>query len=58
VRRNGSIIAHGREWPLYERWKDGVMVLRMSPEDQIEKYELDEEALRDYRRYHCRGAYE
>lgn len=51
-RRNGSIIAHGREWPLYEWQSDEVMVLEMLPEDEAEKYALDEQALREYRKYH------
>lgn len=53
-RRNGSIIAHGREWPLYERWEGSLdneqMMLFMHPEDEAEKFALDEEALRHHRR--------
>lgn len=43
-RRNGFITAHGREWPLYERWESEKMVLSMSPEDQAEKERLDQES--------------
>lgn len=39
-RRNGSVIAHGREWPLYERWERGVIVLEMSPTDEAEMNRL------------------
>jgi hypothetical protein len=42
--RNGTVTAHGREWPLYERLADGVIVLFMQPADEAEKYALDEEA--------------
>lgn len=40
--QNGTVIAHGREWPLYERLENGLMILFMSPEDQAEKEALDE----------------
>lgn len=36
MKRNGSITAHGREWPLYERWERGVMMLVMLPADEAE----------------------
>jgi hypothetical protein len=43
---NGSMTAHSREWPLYERCevRDGrtVMVLSLSPEDRAKKERLDE----------------
>lgn len=42
MKRNGSIIAHGREWPLYEQWEDDVMVLFMRPEDEAEMERLTE----------------
>jgi hypothetical protein len=45
MRRNGTLTAHSREWPLYERREtiDGrtVMVLSLSPEDRDEKEQLD-----------------
>lgn len=43
--QNGTVQAHGREWPLYERVEGGVMVLFMSPEDEAERYALDEAAI-------------
>lgn len=52
MKRNGSIIAHGREWPLYE-WQSGeVTVLRMSPQDKLVKERLDEKAIQEYRKHH------
>lgn len=47
-KRNGSITAHGRQWPLYERFEDGVMVLFMRPEDRAEKEQLDEQSLKSW----------
>lgn len=48
--QNGTITAHNREWPLYERMttRDGkrVMELYMSPADEAEKFALDEAAMR------------
>jgi hypothetical protein len=45
MKRNGSLTAHSREWPLYERREvvDGraVMVLSLSSEDRVEKEQLD-----------------
>lgn len=50
MKRNGSLIAHGRKWPLYEReWIRGigrVMKLFLAPKDQIEKERLDRQALK------------
>lgn len=43
--RNGSITAHGREWPLYERKECGVITLLMRDEDRIEKEWLDENVI-------------
>lgn len=40
MKRNGSIIAFNREWPLYEQWVGGVMVLRMLPSDEAEMRRL------------------
>lgn len=40
MKRNGSITAHGHEWPLYELWVGGVMVLRMSVNDKAEMRRL------------------
>lgn len=34
--RNGTVLAYGREWPLYERRVSGVRILFMSPKDQAE----------------------
>lgn len=49
--KNGTVTAHNREWPLYERMttRDGkrVMELFMSPEDEAEKFALDEAAVRN-----------
>lgn len=42
MKRNGSITTHGREWPLYERRDDDVMVLFMRPEDEAEMERLTE----------------
>lgn len=55
MRRNGSITAHSREWPLYEEhveelWARGsveprfrmVAVLSQPSEDRAEKESLDE----------------
>lgn len=48
--KNGTITAHNREWPLYERMttRDGkrVMELYMSPADEAGKFALDEAAMR------------
>lgn len=40
--RNGKLLAHGREWTLYERHVNGVIVLFMSPKDQTELDTLNE----------------
>lgn len=39
---NGSIITHGREWPLYGREENSAMVLFLLPEDDAEKTMLDQ----------------
>lgn len=48
--QNGTITAHNREWPLYERMttRDGVKVMElyMLREDELEKFALDEAASR------------
>lgn len=61
MKRNGTLIAHGREWPLYERWGNfrmpargcseavllvPVLRLEMSDVDRVAKEKLDEAALR------------
>lgn len=51
MKRAGTLIAHGREWPLYERrgWIRGigrVIRLFLSPKDQVEKERLDSKALK------------
>jgi hypothetical protein len=58
ARRNGSITAHGREWPLYELEESGVMRLLMSPQDQEDKYELDNQALLEDLKYRRKGFFE
>lgn len=51
--QNGTITAHNREWPVYERMttRDGkrVMELFMLREDQAEKFALDEAAMEQQR---------
>lgn len=47
-RRNGSLTAHGRKWPLYERREGALMVLFMSPEDRAEKERLDKSSLGEF----------
>lgn len=42
MKRNGSIIAFNREWPLYELWVGGVMVLCMSVNDKAEMRRLQQ----------------
>lgn len=52
MKRNGSMIAHGRRWLLYERQEvvDGrvVMVLSQPSKDRIEKEKLDEIEFKRY----------
>jgi hypothetical protein len=51
MKRNGSLIAHGRKWPLYEtpRWVRGVgavVKLFLDPQHRAELERLDRQALK------------
>jgi hypothetical protein len=49
MKRNGTLTAHSREWPLYERYEvvEGrtVTILSLSDKDRAEKESLDRIAI-------------